>query len=431
MSQWTTPADIGTRLRRRWVKGDLLRAHALGEPFLPIEVPLHGPTAEELAERLTAAREWAAALERASEAGRRFSIVYKSVGGRHLGRTDLPGRALIDSYAQAWRVLAVDGGRGEVAVFEEVLRAAVGVPAAHDWALTHPLRAIELAGDWPAILAARDWLEWHRDSGLYLRQVDAPGVDTKVFERHRGVLAAMLGVPATVAGFTSALGFATKPSRVRVRFDPALFEMPSRFTEAELRVGELFDAQIEPSSVLIVENEITYLSVPVPERGVVLFGAGYVAGHAGSLGAGGTPIAGELDRPEYESAQSVPLGWLRQASARGVVSYWGDLDTHGFRILDRVRAHLPEVRSILMDRDTLLAHEARWGAESTPTNVALTRLTDAEFALYTDLVTDRYGSAVRLEQERIDWAWACRRLEPVRQAHDPGLRGQGPGPDEV
>ncbi|WP_431197125.1 Wadjet anti-phage system protein JetD domain-containing protein [[Micrococcus luteus] ATCC 49442] len=40
------------------------------------------------------------------------------------------------------------------------------------------------------------------------------------------------------------------------------------------------------------------------------------------------------------------------------VLYWGDLDTHGFRILDQLRAVHPQVVSVLMDESTLLAHRA-------------------------------------------------------------------------
>ncbi|BFO23151.1 hypothetical protein SHKM778_95390 (plasmid) [Streptomyces sp. KM77-8] len=32
--------------------------------------------------------------------------------------------------------------------------------------------------------------------------------------------------------------------------------------------------------------------------------------------------------------------------------YWGDIDTHGFAILSRVRGHFPHTRSLLMDRHT-------------------------------------------------------------------------------
>jgi hypothetical protein len=153
-------------------------------------------------------------------------------------------------------------------------------------------------------------------------------------------------------------------------------------TEATLRVDELSRLRVRPDRALIVENEVTYLSVPVPPGAVVLWGKGYDADRAASV------------------------AWLADVP----VLYWGDIDTHGFGILHRVRAHLPRVRSVLMDRETLLAHEGRWGSESAPTTAAMTGLDPAETSVYTDLVTDRFGSAVRLEQERIDWAWAMGRL---------------------
>lgn len=79
---------------------------------------------------------------------------------------------------------------------------------------------------------------------------------------------------------------------------------------------------------VIIENETTYLTVPVPDGGVVIWGKGF-----------------EVDRV-------AALPWLRGA----LIHYWGDLDTHGFAILDKLRAWLPRARSFLMDRETLLAH---------------------------------------------------------------------------
>ena len=43
------------------------------------------------------------------------------------------------------------------------------------------------------------------------------------------------------------------------------------------------------------------------------------------------------------------LAWLADLD----VVYWGDIDTHGFAILDRLRRHFPRLRSVLMDRATL------------------------------------------------------------------------------
>jgi hypothetical protein len=130
-----------------------------------------------------------------------------------------------------------------------------------------------------------------------------------------------------------------------------------------------------------VENEITYLSVPVPAEGVVIFGEGFRVSRAGSL------------------------TWLRDVAVR----YWGDLDTHGFAILHQLRAWLPQTESLLMDSETLLSHRDRWVPEPSPTSAALDRLTEAEHVVYDDLVTDRHAERVRLEQERIDWAWAMSR----------------------
>lgn len=100
------------------------------------------------------------------------------------------------------------------------------------------------------------------------------------------------------------------------------------------------------------------------------------------------------------------LPWLRAADA---VHYWGDLDTHGLAILGRLRGHLPQVQSLLMDEATLLEHRALWVTEPQPHRAdAIEHLDAAEQALYRDLRGDRWGVRVRLEQERIGWdvAWA-------------------------
>lgn len=388
---WSTAADVTSALHRRWANGSLLRSHALAEPFEPISLPLRGPAERDLAERLSEVRRWATTLERSADGGKNFELEWRGVGGKNLGRSEVPARAVLTSRSQLWRVLGVGGARGAVARYDELLAEARHVPTAHAWALQHPIRALDLADDWPAILAARDWLDWNRGSGVFLRQIDAPGVDTKLIERHRGTLAALLGVSASVSGFTRELGFAEKPARVRLRFDPALFGLPAGLSEAEFRVDELAGLEVLAdevlaTEVLIIENEVTYLSVPVRPGAVVIFGRG------------------------YDAAQAASIGWLRHAAAAGRVRYWGDIDTHGFQILHRLRQHLPGVQSVLMDRATLLAHEPRWGEEPSPVNSQLSHLSAPEAALFEDLVTDRYGASVRLEQERIDWGWVTREL---------------------
>ena len=87
------------------------------------------------------------------------------------------------------------------------------------------------------------------------------------------------------------------------------------------------------------------------------------------------------------------------------IYYWGDIDTHGFAILDQLRAQLPRVQSLLMDRTTLLAHASQWGEEPQPLLRDLPRLTDEEHALFDELRDNRLRARLRLEQERIGFGW--------------------------
>lgn len=375
-ASWTTPVDVAARVRKRWTDGTLLRVVVNGE-FMPIELPLRGPSASDLGDRVEQARRWANDLIRASRGGAHFEIVFGEVGGRHVGKTRIPSRAVFSTVQQAWALLGVEADVERfAALFERT-------PAmARAWVLQHPHAALAAADDWSKILAAFDWISRERDAGRFLREVTAPGVDTKLIERRRGVLAGMLAVPAGADAFAQTLGFATKPATVRLRFDPRVLGFPAGFSEGVFRLDELDSAASSASQALIIENEATYLAVPVPENGVVLWGKG------------------------YDVANPASLRWLREVP----VIYWGDIDTHGFAILNRVRSRLPQVRSVLMDFTTLNAHRQRWGREEKPTSAALTNLAPNDADVYAALVTDRHGERIRLEQERVDWAWALERL---------------------
>ena len=102
------------------------------------------------------------------------------------------------------------------------------------------------------------------------------------------------------------------------------------------------------------------------------------------------------------------IPWLSDVA----VHYWGDVDTHGFAMLDRLRAALPHARSFLMDRATLLAHRLLWGQERENERHLrpLARLGPDEAVLYDDLVANRLADRLRLEQERISFGWLQRAL---------------------
>ena len=93
----------------------------------------------------------------------------------------------------------------------------------------------------------------------------------------------------------------------------------------------------------------------------------------------------------------------------------GDIDTHGFAILDGLRKHFPLAASFLMDRATLMAHELQWGEEPPDKRhvLPLSRLLDEEAVLCDDLRHDRIRPRLRLEQERIGYRWLCATLAAI------------------
>ena len=97
--------------------------------------------------------------------------------------------------------------------------------------------------------------------------------------------------------------------------------------------------------------------------------------------------------------------------------YWGDIDTHGFAILNHLRSILPNVCSLLMDRATLHAHEAQWGHELMPTRRNLSKPHSDERALYDDLRDNVIRSHPRFEQERTAFHLV---VEAIDRASRPG-----------
>lgn len=384
---WTTTRQLVARVRRRWDDGSLIASYLRGEPMAPLDLPLKGPAAREVAAAWPAVQAWQLDLVRGSADGRAFTLEFKDIGGRGaVGRNAVPARARIEDYAQVWRLLGVADAIRTLDALTAASESAL--PEATPWVVAHPFRALEVAEDWAAILRAARWLTDRGGRGLYLRQIDAVGVDTKLVERHRPTLAALLDrtVPpdridekhSRRAGFAQRYGFLAVPRLVRLRLSPEIARLVGLHgvTELAVREGELTALPLAPRHVLIIENQVTYLSAPVPDHGITIWGSGYDAAALGR----------------------VP--WLREATR---VTYAGDLDSHGFAILSLLRSRLPQTRSVLMDRATLLGHRERWGREDAPTRAHLAHLTEAEQSLYRDLVEDVYAPAVRLEQERIGW----------------------------
>lgn len=390
---WTTADAVAEQVLKIWERGDILRAR-LGEfALFPLELKLNRPDPRDVTERFGEVQDWARALTNASIDVRGFGYALKreAMRNRVQGSNDIPVAAVVPTETDALRLIRK---QTDVDRFVELSAETLSRhPTLREWLTNRPLVALSNADIWPRVLAVLDWFVAHPKSGLYLRQLDIPGVDTKFIENQRGLLSDLLDVVLPAGAIDStASGSKAFNQRYGLRTDSPLVRF--RLLDASIHIDGLSDLSLTPAEfatlrlplrrVFITENRTNGVAFPDHSLSMVIFGLGY-----------------GLER-------FVETPWLRDLD----VWYWGDIDTHGFRILDRLRAVLPDARSLLMDTATLDAHRSLWGQEPADKRFvgSLSRLSADEQSLFDDLRHDRIGNRIRLEQERIGYSWLGRRL---------------------
>jgi hypothetical protein len=388
---WTTPDDVRAQVQRLWDRGRILAARLGAEPLFPLALRLSRPEVRELSDRFAEARDWIRTLEEGSKkaTGVGYEIVYAEVNHRQLGLNRVPQSLLVPREADA---LALIGKRRQSDAFDRLVETTKAThPELLSWLAKRPLDLLDHADDWVRLLSVVSWFRNHPRPGIYARQIDVEGVHTKFIETHRRLLAELLDLvlPAEhidqqaigAQAFERRLGLLCKPALLRFRvLDQSL--RVQGLEDVSTPIAQFARLDLPARRVFIVENEINGLAFPQAEASIILFGLGYGVDRLGL----------------------VP--WLQDKA----IYYWGDLDTHGFAILDSLRAVFPNARSFLMDRQTLLSHRPLWVEEPEPSQVPLSRLTEDENKVFEDLRFDRLGHRVRLEQERIAFGHVARTL---------------------
>jgi hypothetical protein len=232
--------------------------------------------------------------------------------------------------------------------------------------------------DFECLSALLTWAQDNPASGLRLRQLPVAGLHTKWVQAHHSLitdLVATLRGPPAARDLLALLGLGAPSVRLRVRLlCPRLRSQTGGLGDIEAPLQQLAALPIAPARVLIVENLETGLALPDVEGCVALMKLGHAVG----------------------LVQHLP--WLSHA-ARTV--YWGDIDTHGFAILSKARAVVPQIDSVLMDEATLQQFALLCVPESQPHPCdSLQHLTAAEHAALQGLAQRR------LEQERLPWPHA-------------------------
>lgn len=262
------------------------------------------------------------------------------------------------------------------------------VPELEPWLRQRPLRLLDHADDWPNWFAiSRYFRDDYVPDRYYVRQLPLP-VHTKFLEEHSGLLLQLLGAlrPDLLRlehkDWRRRLGLLVPEPMIRVRALDDALRLDGKHADFGLPLSA-FSAHAQPARrIFICENQLNFLTLPpMPDAIVIWSGGGF----------------------SIECLADV--AWLRDRT----LFYWGDLDAHGFQILNQCRKHFPNTQALLMDQATFDAH-AHLVSPGEPTLViSLPHLTNEEHDLFNLLKRNNW----RIKQERLGAEWIHKRVQRI------------------
>lgn len=379
------------RALKHWDKQICQRAFIAGDNIFPIRfsVKISHPTQVET--KFDVMREQI--LELTSKA-KDYDVSFETIRTKRLGTQKFPVTVefkTIDSFCKFIKKSE------EFANFcRNVDNTVSQLPELREWLIDHTNKIFKNDQKWAQLITVCVYFKKHPQPNLYLRQLDIPHIESKFIENNKQILAELLDIviPTHLIrqeiqqlshhGFERRYHCLYDEKLVRFRLlDRKLTESNYHVSDISLPISQFKYNPITCHNVIITENKINGLCFPKLENSIIIFGMGY-----------GIQALADIE-------------WLAGKN----IYYWGDIDTHGFAILSRIRKHFPQIKSMLMDQETLLTHKALWGQEALHKrcNLELEHLTPPEIILYHNLRDNLFGCAIRLEQERIPFQFVTSR----------------------
>lgn len=388
-----SPKQIHQKTLKLWESGRILQASLEKETLFPWHIHFRKPNAQQQLDEFKKIRDWIANLKaHSNESGAAsYGIEYKTNNHRQLGVQQLPIRIVFEDQEDCLRYISKLGEF--TALQKSYQQSCTKYPALHDWIISKPRLFMKYQKTWDKLISVCDYFIAHPHPDCYLRELEITSLDSKFIEKNTAILTELLdlllpaeSIDQTVTGlkqhgFERRYGLKYDEPVIRLRLLDKTLQPSPELSDLSLPLSQLCNWKINCWRVFITENKINGLSFPAVQDSFVIFGLGY-----------GVDSLTEIS-------------WLSNCE----IYYWGDIDTHGFSILSRLRRHFPKVHALMMDEQTLTQHQALCIEE--PPNARcqnqLQYLNKAEQKLYQTLQT----SHQRLEQERIPISYVKKRIK--------------------
>jgi hypothetical protein len=227
--------------------------------------------------------------------------------------------------------------------------------------------------DWTYLLKVCHYFLQNPQPNLYVRSLPI-NISTKFIEKHQGILKILLDflIPEYVnieeSDFFKRFHLQIEEPNIKIRFLDNSLRLHPNLSYLSVWQSEFKCLDIQCEKIYIIENLTTFLSFPSDNQSIAIWGGGFAV------------------------SLLAEINWFQQKK----LYYWGDIDIHGFQILDQIRRYYPAIESFLMDEKTFTQYH-RGEVGGGYSNVLLKSLTPSEQALYEVVLKHNW----RLEQEKI------------------------------
>ncbi|MEX2233135.1 MAG: Wadjet anti-phage system protein JetD domain-containing protein [Cyclobacteriaceae bacterium] len=321
-----------------------------------------------------------------------YSILWDEIRSQKVGKNKFPRSVIFETLEDYLRFLRKEK---EFSVFcscyEKITQE---LPELEKWAQSNPEEVIKQDINWDDLLKVCRYFKDTPRPGQYIRQLPID-VHTKYIEENETIICSLLEhvIPDYLnpdqKDFKRRFNLRYDEPPVRMRFlDPSL--AIQALTDITIPLGDLRAFNTSCKQVILTENKMNFLTLPYLRDTIAIWAGG-----------------------GFNVKYIHDIDWLKPIN----IFYWGDIDTHGFLILNQMRTYYSQTRSIMMDWETFRALGALVRTGKKIANYELDNLLDREKTLYTYLKDNN----LRLEQEKIPHVYALNHLEML-QGHLPGLR---------
>jgi hypothetical protein len=316
-----------------------------------------------------------------------YTITYKQVRTRKHGVQSLPEEISFQSESDFLKFLHKER---EAESFKADTTKIISLfPGLTEFIKKYPKKVVDNSQNWNSLLNVCLYFKQNPKPNLYIRELPA-NVHTKFIENNKGILLDLLNVVLPMGSineeFTTAkkfekrfgLKFDQDQIRIRVLDKYISDKYLSGLTDIQVTEEEFCNLQIPCEKVFVFENKTNYsnlmnfLTLPQMENTIGIFGSG------------------------FSVSKLKNASWLADKE----IFYWGDIDTHGLKILSQIRGYFSNTKSIMMDFETLNTFKDDWDKGEPIYENNLPNLNSDEQELFEFVRADNI-STIRLEQEKL------------------------------